>query len=61
MSNNEMARRGLLIILSSPSGAGKSTLLHIIGVLDKPTKGKVFIKGMDTSRLSENEKARIRR
>ncbi|NJK77730.1 MAG: ABC transporter ATP-binding protein [Nanoarchaeota archaeon] len=37
------------------SGSGKSTLLNMIGLLDRPTSGKVFIDGTDTSTLSDNK------
>jgi putative ABC transport system ATP-binding protein len=43
-----------------PSGSGKSTLLNMIGALDKPTSGKVFIKGTDLSTLSDNQLAELR-
>lgn len=46
--------------LLGPSGSGKSTLLHIIGLLDRPSGGKVFIDGIDTSKMPPNERARIR-
>jgi putative ABC transport system ATP-binding protein len=49
------------ISIMGPSGSGKSTMLHIIGCLDSPTKGKVFINGKDVSKLDENQIARIRR
>jgi len=54
-------KRGEFISLLGPSGSGKSTLLHIIGCLDKPTKGKVIIDGQDVSQLNDNELAKIRR
>ena len=37
-----------------PSGSGKSTLMHMIGLLDKPSHGKVIIDGRDVSRLDDN-------
>lgn len=42
------------------SGSGKSTLLNIIGTLDLPTKGKVFIEGQDTGALKKNALAKLR-
>jgi ABC-type lipoprotein export system ATPase subunit len=52
---------GSFISIMGPSGSGKTTLLDIIGSLAKPTSGKVFIGGIDTSMLSDNELAKIRR
>lgn len=43
-----------------PSGSGKSTLLNMIGALDKPTSGKVYIKGTELSTLSDNQLAELR-
>jgi putative ABC transport system ATP-binding protein len=57
--NLEIAPGNFVVILG-PSGSGKSTLLHIIGLLDTPTKGKVFLKDQDTSQFSEDELAQIR-
>jgi len=51
---------GSFVVILGPSGSGKSTLLHIIGLLDTPTIGKVFLKDEDTSQLSEDELAQIR-
>jgi putative ABC transport system ATP-binding protein len=49
------------ITILGPSGSGKSTLLNMIGVLDKPTEGKVLIEGVDISNLSDNGLADLRR
>ncbi len=46
--------------IMGPSGSGKSTLLHMIGALDKPTSGKVYIKGIDISTLNDNQLADLR-
>ena len=43
-----------------PSGSGKTTLLNLLGALDRPTSGKVFIDGTDISRLSNAELAKVR-
>lgn len=48
------------VSIVGPSGSGKSTLLHIIGCLDLPTQGHVFLDGQDISTLSENKLAQIR-
>lgn len=52
---------GEKIVILGPSGSGKSTLLHLIGLIDKPTKGKITINGKDVSKMSDNEMAMIRR
>jgi len=52
--------KGHFVTLMGPSGSGKSTLLHILGVLDLPDKGKVFLSGRDISKLSESELAQAR-
>ena len=46
--------------IMGPSGSGKSTLLNMIGALDKPTSGKVYIKETDLSTLSDNQLAELR-
>ena len=40
---------GAFFTIMGPSGSGKSTLLNMIGALDSPTKGKIFLKGKDIS------------
>ncbi|MCD6482894.1 MAG: ABC transporter ATP-binding protein [Candidatus Aenigmarchaeota archaeon] len=52
---------GEKIVILGPSGSGKSTLLHLIGLIDKPTKGKITINGKDVSKMSDDEMAMIRR
>ena len=51
---------GEIISIMGPSGSGKTTLLNMIGLLDKPTSGRVIIDGIDVSRLGSREIARIR-
>ncbi len=47
--------KGEFVLVVGVSGSGKSTLLNMIGLLDRPTKGKVFIDGVDTSTLNDNQ------
>ena len=51
---------GEMVALIGPSGAGKSTLLHIAGLLEPATAGTVKIDNADTSRMSDNERTRLR-
>ena len=57
--NLEIKKKEYSAILG-PSGSGKSTLMHIMGLLDLPTKGKVFIDGNDVSKYTDNELSRAR-
>ena len=53
--------KGEFVSIIGPSGSGKSTLLHIIGGVDRPTSGKVFIDGTDIHALNEDRLAIFRR
>jgi macrolide transport system ATP-binding/permease protein len=52
--------RGDWLAITGPSGAGKSTLLNILGCLDQPTSGTYLIDGIDTTKLTDNERAGLR-
>jgi len=52
---------GEFTALVGPSGSGKTTLLQLIGCLDQPTSGKVFINGKDVTGLNRNQRADLRR
>ena len=48
-------KRGEFLLIVGSSGSGKSTLLNMIGLLDKPTSGQVFIDGKNATKLSDND------
>lgn len=52
--------KGELVAITGPSGSGKSTLLNIIGALDRPSYGKLFVNSVDVFSLSDTQIARIR-
>jgi putative ABC transport system ATP-binding protein len=54
-------RAGELVAIMGPSGSGKSTLLTIAGTLEDPTAGRVSVEGQDTTTMSRNDRARLRR
>ena len=53
--------QGEIISIIGPSGSGKSTLLHLLGCLDKPTTGELFIDGKAVSGMSDDQLAKLRR
>ena len=57
---NMSLEEGKFIVVLGPSGAGKSTLLNLLGGLDSPTSGKIYVEGQDISTLSEDELADYR-
>jgi len=48
-------KKGEFVLVIGSSGSGKSTLLNMVGLLDRPTEGKVLVDGFDTSNLTDNE------
>ena len=52
---------GEFTALVGPSGSGKTTLLQLMGCLDKPTSGRVLLKGEDITQISSNKRADLRR
>ncbi len=58
---NLRVERGEFLSILGPSGSGKSTLLNLIGALDKPTSGELFIEGVNVSTLNDNKLTDIRR
>jgi len=51
---------GELVSIIGPSGSGKSTLMHIIGLLDQPTRGKIFISGKDIASFTDDKISSLR-
>ena len=54
-------KTGEFVSIIGPSGSGKSTLLHMLGSVDQPTEGKIYIEGTDISSMDETEAALFRR
>jgi putative ABC transport system ATP-binding protein len=52
---------GEFVAIMGPSGCGKSTMLHLLGGLDRPTKGRVLLNGADLAGLSDNDLTILRR
>ncbi len=53
-------KTGEFLAIMGPSGSGKSTLMNMIGCLDRPTSGQIFVKGQDINKISDNELAHLR-
>jgi lipoprotein-releasing system ATP-binding protein len=53
-------KAGESLAITGPSGAGKSTLLHLLGGLDKPSRGTVIFSGVELQKISEQERCQIR-
>ena len=58
---NLSVQNGEFTALVGPSGSGKTTLLQLIGLLDQPTSGGVFINGQDATHLNRNQRADLRK
>jgi putative ABC transport system ATP-binding protein len=52
--------KGEFVAIQGPSGSGKSTAMNMVGCLDVPTKGRIYLDGHDISRLDESDLAQIR-
>lgn len=57
---NFTVRNGETVAVAGPSGVGKSTFLHVLGLLDRPGRGQVFLDGVDVGSLSDAERAGLR-
>lgn len=60
-NTNMELKKGEFVAVMGPSGSGKTTLLNLIGALDKPTKGKIYVDGKDLTTLKEKELTKLRR
>ncbi|MGP7818811.1 ABC transporter ATP-binding protein [Niallia sp. 01092] len=57
---NITVKQGEMNIIMGPSGSGKSTLLNLIGLLDKPTDGEIYLNSCQTNNLIEKERSKLR-
>ncbi|MGC8659641.1 MAG: ABC transporter ATP-binding protein [Desulfomonilaceae bacterium] len=55
-----LVKHGESVAVTGPSGVGKTTLLHVLGLLDEPTSGTIFIDGTNVGELGEIERAKLR-
>ena len=54
-------KEGEFVAIMGPSGCGKSTLLNILGLLDNPTSGEYYLKGIEVSRYTEAQRTKLRK
>lgn len=54
-------KEGEFVAIAGSSGSGKSTLLHLLGAMDSPTEGEVFVQGIPLAQMSQNEQTIFRR
>ncbi len=57
---NLSIQEGEFSAIIGPSGSGKSTLMHVIGLLDKPTRGEIIINGKDVAKIDDNQTSVLR-
>lgn len=57
---NVTVRRGEFVAIVGPSGSGKSSLLYLLGLLDRPTSGRILIDGQDTNPMMDDDIAALR-
>ncbi len=57
---NLRIKKGEFVAIVGPSGSGKSTLMHLIGLLDTPSSGTLFIDGKDVTKMSDKERSGMR-
>lgn len=58
---NLSIKQGEFVAITGASGSGKSTLLHMLGSVDEPTSGKIWIEGEELTAMNEKQKAKLRR